>query len=164
MIMDHTNFCELILPFLKVETSIAEYDVLCKVNKFFNKELKTEHNIKLIEGWFRDKSADFFKTHCIYYLNSERINSSVHFTIMTTHPYSSDEEVHKGILSFNDDSTISMCITFEVNKDDEIVSRTFSNIKSLDRMKSIILITFYRIRKEMLKRILNLIYNQENLY
>ena len=158
--MDHANFCELILPFLKVETSIAEYDVLCNVNKYFNKELKTEHNIKLVEKWFRDKSADFFKNHQIYYLNSERINSSVHFTIMTTHPYSSDKEEHKGILSFNDDRSVSMCITFEVNKDDEIVSRTFSNIKTLDRMKSIILITFYKIKKEMLKRILNLIYNR----
>ena len=135
--MNHEIFSELVLPFLKVSTSTVEYDVLCKVNKLFNKELKTEQDTQLVDEWFRDESVDFFDNHGIYYLNSERINSSVHFTIITTNSHGSDEEVHKGIVSFNDDTTVSMCITSEENEDGEIVSRTFPDIKTLEMMKTV---------------------------
>ena len=70
-------------------------------------------------------------------MNSGRVNSSVHFTIITSNSHGSDEEVHKGIVSFNDDNTISMCITSEPNEDDEIVSRTFPEIKTLEMLKTI---------------------------
>ena len=135
--MDHENLSELILPFLKVSTSTATMNTLCKVNKLFNKELKTARNTQLIEEWFRDESVDFFDNYGIYYLNSGRVNSSVHFTIITCNSHGSDEEVHKGIVSFNDDTTVSMCITSEPNEDDEIVSRTFPEIKTLEMLKTI---------------------------
>jgi hypothetical protein len=134
--MNHVDFSELVLPFLKVETSTAAYDVLCKVNKLFNTELKTERDTQSAEKWFR-KSAEFFDDQSIYYLDSARINSSVHFTIITCNSRGSDEETHKGIVSFNNDNTVSMCVTSEANKDGEIVSRTFPNIKSLDMLKTI---------------------------
>jgi endonuclease III-like uncharacterized protein len=57
--MNSDDFCELILPFLKVETSIVKYDVLCKVNKLFNKELKTECDIKNIHMWFNNHAKRF---------------------------------------------------------------------------------------------------------
>ena len=57
--MNSDDFCELILPFLKVETSIVKYDVLCKVNKLFNKELKTERDIKNIHMWFNTHTKRF---------------------------------------------------------------------------------------------------------
>ena len=135
--MDHENFSELLFPFLKVSTSTATMSTLCKVNKLFNKELKTDRDIQLVEEWFRDESLDFFDNYGIYYLNSGRVNSSVYFTIITSNSRGSDEEVHKGIVSFNDDTTVSMCITSEPNEDGEIVSRTFPDIKTLENMKTI---------------------------
>ena len=135
--MDHENFSELLFPFLKVSTSTATMSTLCKVNKLFNKELKTDRDIQLVEEWFRDESLDFFDNYGIYYLNSGRVNSSVYFAIITSNSRGSDEEVHKGIVSFNDDTTVSMCITSEPNEDGEIVSRTFPDIKTLEMLKTI---------------------------
>ena len=70
-------------------------------------------------------------------MNSGRVNSSVYFAIITSNSRGSDEEVHKGIVSFNDDTTVSMCITSEPNEDGEIVSRTFPDIKTLEMLKTI---------------------------
>ena len=57
--MDHENLSELILPFLKVSTSTATMNTLCKVNKLFNKELKTECDIKNIHMWFNNHAKRF---------------------------------------------------------------------------------------------------------
>ena len=135
--MNHEIFSELVLPFLKVSTSTASFNILSKVNKLFYKELKTERDIQSVEEWFRDKFEEFVweEETGIYYLSSERINSSVQFQFITSCS-GTEEEKHIGTVSFNDDNTLSMFITSD-ESNTNIISRTFSNITTLDMLKSI---------------------------
>ena len=134
--MDTQDFSELVLPFVKTSSFSASYDVLCKVNTLFYKELKPEIVLQSVQKWFQDKSARFFWEHTnVYYLSSVRVNNSIEFNIVTS-SNGSDEESHLGIVSFNDDNTVSMSIHSDEN-DKSIVSRSFSDIKSLEMLKTI---------------------------
>ena len=134
--MYNDDLFELILPFIKISISATTYDILCSVNKLFYKELKNDRDIQYVEEWFRNKSEYFFwENTSIYYLNSMRINNSVEFRIITSCRGTKEEE-HLGIVSFNDDRTITMSI-IDTNTNKE--NKSFSNIKTLKMMKKILI-------------------------
>ena len=141
--MNPEDFSQLLFPFLKISTSTATLNILCKVNKRFHEEFNTECNIHSVDEWFRNSAEQFlFKNTANYYHDSTRVNQSIQFSLLTGR--NDDAEVHDGIVSFNDDNTVSMCITSGVHNEDEdtvsdtpFVSRTFPNIKSLEMIKDI---------------------------
>jgi hypothetical protein len=141
--MNLQDIAEIVYPLLKISTSAATLSILCKVNKRFYKEFNTECNIQSVDEWFHNNAEEFlFKNTANYYRESLRVNQSIQFSLLTGR--NDDAEVHEGIVSFNDDKTVSMCITSGEHNDDDIyvsdtpfVSRTFPNIKSLEMIKNI---------------------------
>ena len=144
--MNPEDFSQLLFPFLKISTSTATLNILCKVNKRFHEEFNTECKIQSVDEWFRNSANQFlYKNTVNYYRDSVRVNQSIQFSLLTGR--NDDAEVHEGIVSFNDDKTVSMCITSGEHNEEEdfvnedtpppFVSRTFPDIKSLEMMKDI---------------------------
>ena len=152
--MYHDDFSELVLPFLKVSTTTAAYNVLCKVNKLFNRELKYERDIKNARMWFRKDAKRFFsKNTDIHYRKSIRVNNTINFTFLTGSSFGDD---HEGTLTFNADKTVSLCITSGDHDDDDnfyqaisFVSRTFPNVKSLEMMKKIFIVNDFHSEQHL---------------